>query len=153
MTADPHALAKKPMLDLRLYHQRYEVGDFAVYITWNLHTSEPCMVITPITRRTILSFNTVTPCVVPLSLAWVWDEHTGDGSHAARSCIQFASTLGMNPSSKEVLFRLSAIIRDALSDLVTCPPLPEDTRVKVADMVVEDQLTGRIIEKEVTDHV
>lgn len=142
----------KPMLDLRMYHVRYRITNIVAMVSWNLHTGEPCIVLLPDDRGGI-SFERHTPCVVPLSSAYMWAEETGDGAHCAGQAMRFAQALGRNCNDPQGLFRITAIIRDMLDDLVKCPPLASDARDKVADMIVTDNETGRIVEKEVSDHV
>ena len=44
------------------------------------------------------------------------------------------------------------MIRGHLGDLIAMPPLPDDARQPVAEMLITDNATGRTTEKEVTDH-
>ncbi len=152
MSSDLNVLAKKPAFDLTVYHVAYNISDISAYVTWNMHTGEAALVLTPIRRRGIVSFETVIPCIVPQSMAWVWDEEIGDGAHCAQSAMRFANLLNLD-TNHQTLFKITAIVRDMIPELINCPPLPDYKRRKVAEMIVTDNQTGKIVEKEVSDHV
>lgn len=126
-------------------------GDLTLYGTWILTTGRPAMVIVP--SRLVPTHDRVTPCIVPIDTAYMWDEYTGDPGHCARMTYLFASSLGINPHNPMNLVRLTSLIRDHLGDLLTMPPLPHGERVVVADAILTETSTGKTREAEIMDHV
>lgn len=140
----------KPLLDLTLCAWRYEYGDITVIGTWQMTDRRPCMVLLPAYKR--WEHTRVTPCVVPIDDAFLWDEHTGDGQYVASMSMAFSAALGLG-MTPHVVFRVTDIVRQCLGDLIKMPPMPEDTRQVVADAIVTDPETGRTSEREIIDDV
>lgn len=141
----------QPLLDLSRYHWKRTQGDVTLYGTWSLLNGRPVMVLVPTHRQH--DFENVTPCLVPLDLAYMWDEHTGDPAHCAQATFAFANALGLDAFSPRSLIRLTAIIRDHLGDLLAMPPIPSTEREVVADTIMTDPNTGRSVEAEIRDYV
>lgn len=142
-----------PLIDLaREAKPPRQMGDITVFFTWSMHNGRPVMVLVP-NRRGSWGHEDTTPCLVPMDLAYQWDEHTGDPAHCARMTFQFANALGLNAYEPRNLIRLTSIIREHLGDLLTIPPMPESEREAVADVILTDTETGKTQEMEIVDHV
>lgn len=136
-------------LDLTRYAWKRELGDITVYGTWFGAEQDPALVLVPTMRQ---SWQKTTPCVVPLTNAWKWDEFTGDPAGCARTCVQFAGFLGFNPMSSMTVQRIASIIRDHLGDLLHIPPKPTEQRIVVADAFLTDE-AGKTRHVEVSENV
>lgn len=138
-----------PILDLTVYHRRHTHGDITVYLTWLRDRQQTaCLVLVPPHR---MGRSGLVPCVVPITRSWVWSEEIGDGRQAARTCMEFAEALGLNPANRLAVYRVASIIRDHIGDLVLMPVKPTEARV-VADAVMVDP-DGRSSEAEIIEHV
>lgn len=146
-----HQSAPRAALDLTKTAWTRVKGDVTVYATWILTTGRPCLVLLPTNR--LSNSEHLIPCLVPLDMAYLWDEHVGDPVHCARTTVQFAQALGINEYEPRNLIRLTSIIREHLGDLLTMPPLPDEATDVVADAILTDPNTGKTREKEITDHV
>lgn len=140
-----------PALNLNYTHKQYSHGDITVYITWTLHDERPCIVLLP--SFVPIDSDHLIPCIVPMELAWIWDETTGDPAHCAHSSFQFAQALGFNEYNPQKLIEIASIIRSHLGDLLTVPPFPLSEKQVVADALLTDINTGKTREAEVTDYV
>ncbi|WP_296763720.1 hypothetical protein [Sediminimonas sp.] len=140
-----------PVIDLSRYHFKHAYGDVTVIGTWSLATSRPVMALVPTVLRP--THDRVTPCLVPLDMAWMWDETTGDAQHCVETTVMFAQALGFNPYAPRELIRLTSIIRDHLGDLLTMPPMPETEQRAVADVIKTDLDTGKTQEAEILSDV
>ena len=134
-------------LDLTRYHERFQHGDLAVFMTWMGDELAPCLVIVPAYYE---GHEKVTPCVVPQRAAWIWSEAFGEGDHCARTSHQFCNHLRISPDPMACI-RITSIIRDHISDLLAIPPAPFE-RVVVADAIRTDS-TGKQHHTEVKDRV
>lgn len=143
--------ATTPLIDLSRYAWRRPQGDVTVFGTWSLHNGRPVMVLIP-THLPEHSDHLI-PCLVPLDLAYQWDEHTGDPAHCARMTFEFAGALGIDQFNPRNLVRLTSIIRDHLGDLLTMTNLPDSEREVVADAILTDRNTGKVREAEIVDNV
>lgn len=146
----PSPTTPQVALDLSRNHAVHRLGDITVHMTWTHHDRKPCIVLIP--AATPLHFDRVTPCIVPMDAAWLWDEHTGDGAHAASVSFMFCNALGFTPSPQR-LMRITSIIRDLLGDLVLMPPMPAHEQTAVGTMIVTDRMSGKTLEKELTEDV
>lgn len=147
MTDEPST----PVLDLNMRLWQRTRGDITIIGTWILTTRRPCLALTP--SRTIPTHDRVTPCIVPLDMAFAWDEHTGDPADAAAMSFQFAAALGLNPMEPRNVFAVTSLIRDSLGDLLAMPPFPEGEKQAVADVRITDPETGKTTEAEIVDNV
>ena len=134
-------------LDLTRYHGRYQHGDLTVFLTWFGNDLSPCLVLVPSFYE---GHERVTPCVVLQRNAWLWSEAVGDGAHCARTSAQFCDHLRLNPTPTNTI-RVSSIIRDHLTDLLSIPPAPFET-VVVADAIRRDS-DGTERHSEIKDRV
>lgn len=135
-------------LDLTRYHAKRQHGDITAYQTWFGPEQRPALVLIPTYRQ---HHEKTTPCVVPLDNAWKWDEHIGDPEGCARTCVEFAGHLGLDPLSMMTCQRIASIIRDTLGELISIPPKPTES-VVVADAIITDG-RGKQRHAEVVDHV
>ncbi|WP_333826865.1 hypothetical protein [Pararhodobacter sp.] len=143
----------RPALDLTQCHRTFTRGDVTVWLTWLRRGGqwEACMVLTP-KRLMAISHERVTPCVIPMSRAWVWAEETGDFGDCLINAGVFCANLGFNPFNPKNPLKVIGIVRDHLGDLLTIPPRPADHRLSVtAEMIVTDNATGKVKEMEVSD--
>ncbi len=136
-------------IDLTITHGVWRRGDLIVWLTWHMLRGEPLLVLTP---NEIAHHERVIPCVVPLSAAWKWDERTGDEEQATITAAIFCANLGFSPYRRPNVLRVMSTIREHLGDLLSMPPMPDDTREKAAEIVITDNATGKVAEQEVTDH-
>jgi hypothetical protein len=139
-------------LDLSKVLRTWRHGDVTVHLTWTQHDKSPALVLTP--TGVTLSPETVTPCIVPLKMAYQWDEHTGDGAHCALTTMIFCANLGLEPEPR-TLFRITDAIREHLGDLLTCPPMPTSLpQVTVAEAMIIDNQSGKVVrETEISEDV
>lgn len=143
--------AETPLIDLSRYDWKRRKGDVIVYGTWSLHNGRPVMVLIP--TFTPEHSEHLIPCLVPLDMAYMWDEHTGDPAHCARMTFEFASALGLNAHEPRTMVRLTSIIREHLGDLLTMRNLPASEQEVVADAILTDTNTGQVREAEIIDNV
>jgi len=141
----------KLAIDLSKTAARFVHGDLTVYLTWTHHDRSPALVIVPSLHQ--INPERTTPCIVPLGLAYMWDEHTGDGAHCATTSIHFAASLGMDPMNPRNLFRITDLVRNHLQDLLTCPPMPAVDQVEVAFATMVNRDTGKITQTGITEDV
>lgn len=146
--------AATPLIDLSRTDEKLGskvYGDVTVHFTWSLHNGRPVMVLTPTHLPEHSDY--LIPCLVPMDLAYLWDEHLGDAVHCARTTYQFAGALGLNQNDPKTLVRLTSIIRSHLGDLTMMKHLPESEREVVADAILTDRNTGKVREAEIVDNV
>lgn len=141
-----------PIIDLSIQHGAPRVkGDVTVIFTWLLHTGRPTMALVPTGSR--MTHERAIPCLVPLDMAYLWDENVGDPTHCATMTFQFANALGLNAFQPRELIRLTSIIRDHLGDLLTMPSMPQGDRRVLADVIKTDHDTGKTEEAEILSDV
>jgi hypothetical protein len=87
----------------------------------------------------------ITPCIIPLDMAYMWDEHTGNGGHCARRTMQFVANLGGDPMNHRLCFKVTDLIREHLGDLLSCPPMPAMEQVEVAFATLTSTETGAVL--------
>lgn len=143
----------KPAIDLTRVHFTHLRGDLLVSGTWlerNLVgvAPEPCLVITRAHNR--IGFERSTPCVVPISTAWAWDENIGSPRHCARTSAAFVRQLDLLDSVQSCI-RIAALIREHIGDLLSIPPKARENIV-VADAIRRDA-DGREHHSEVIERV
>lgn len=139
-----------PAFDLTQSHAVHTRGSITVWMTWNRLTGRPAMVLTPTDMH--LSPQRTIPCVITLDTAHIWDEERGDLMHANIVGALFCANLGYNPHNAKNVLRLQGYIRDYLEDLIRMPPMPDETRAPVAEMLVIDNSTGAETVKEISDY-
>jgi len=140
-----------PIIDLNLRLWQRTRGDITVIGTWLLTTKRPCLALVP--SRINPTHERATPCLVPLDMAFAWDEHTGDPAHTAAMSFQFAAALGLNPMEPRNVFAVTSLVRDALGELLAMPPFPEGEKEVTADVLITDPETGKTTEAEIVDNV
>lgn len=152
MKTKPKSISTTPKLaiDLSKRHATHEHGDVTVIVTWTQHNRRPALVLVP--TYAPLDNQRITPCIVPLNLAFKWDEHTGDGAHCADTTAIFAANLGF-PFNPRLLFRLTDLIREHLGDLLSCPPMPAIEQVEVAFATLTNHETGAVTQSGITEDV
>lgn len=139
-----------PLLDLELEWTRFVYGDVTVILSWTLDDRRPAMVLVPSWRR---RGRRITPCVVKIDNAHLWDEHTGDPAETARMSAEFARALGL-PEHPAYALRVLSVVRECLGELLKMPPAPDNLRRPVADVRAVDAESGRVLhEGEVLDDV
>lgn len=144
-------MTNKPAIDLSRTAWERTFGDLTVIGTWIMTTGRPVMVIIPTFVKR--SHERIIPCLVPMDMAYLWDEHMGDPAHCAQTTFAFANALGMSPYEPRNLIRITSLIREHLGDLLTIAPLPESELEVVADAIMTDPNTGKVTEAEIVDHV
>lgn len=140
-----------PIIDLSRRHFTRAYGDITVIGTWSLANSRPVLALIPTVRRP--DHNRVMPCLVPIDMAWMWDEHTGDPAHCAEASVMFANALGKNPYSPRELIRIASTIREHLGDLLMMPAMPTSEDRVIADIIKTDHDTGKTDEAEIISDV
>lgn len=138
----------KPHLDLTQTHGQRRYGDITAFFSWHGDKREPCLAMLPTKLIGTDGVRAIKVCIVPMSSAWRWDEHTGDGRHAAFTSAQFAISMGFTPDVPRCV-AITNIVRDCLGDLLTMPPKPRDL-VTVADAIRIDA-DGREHHSEIKD--
>lgn len=148
----PKAIRTTPelALDLSKTHATFLHGDLTVILTWLQHNRRPALVLVP--TYALLNPDNVTPCIVPLDMAYMWDEHTGDGRHCATTTAIFMANLGMPPNPR-LAFRVTDLIREHLGDLLSCPPMPAVEQVEVAFATLTNSETGQVTQSGITEDV
>jgi len=147
MTKEPQS----HVLDLTLRHFERTVGNVTVIGTWLLTTQRPALALIP--AKPLPHYDRITPCLVPLDLAYEWDEHTGDPGSCALMSFQFAAALGMNPNEPRNVIFVTTLVRDSLGDLLSMPPFPKTEKAATADILITDTNTGKSYEAEIKDNV
>jgi hypothetical protein len=151
MTYTLQSVPYKTAYDLEIRHQVYLRGDIMVWLTWNLITGRPSMVLTPVDK--IISHERCVPCVIPLDTAWRWSrDHWFNENSPILQAARFLANLGFNPHNKKSVIRLLGIINDYLPELIAMPPLPTDRREIAADALIIDNSTGKVTHKEIRDY-
>ena len=140
-----------PVIDLELRAWERTVGDVTVIGTWILTNQRPVMVLVP--SRPMPTHDRVIPCLVPLDMAFEWDEHTGDPVFCARQSMRFAAALGFNNMEPRNVLFITTLIRDHLGDLLSTPRFPDREKQAVADALITDPETGKSTEAEIIDNV
>lgn len=135
---------------LDLSHAVHRRGPITIWMTWNWITGRPVMILTPTDRR--ISHQRTVPCIIPMDTCWKWDEDRGDQEDANFTAAMFCGALGLDPYNIRDIFKVQSAIRDHLEELIRMPPLPEDTRRKVAEMEIHEANSGRTITKEISDN-
>lgn len=132
-----------PDLDLTKRQWTKTRGNVTAIGTWiRLDGSfQPCMVLLPAGRE--LSEGLI-PCVVPMSRAWIWSEDVGDPRQSAITSIEFARLLGLSEDPRSIIW-LASFIHDMLGDLLTIPPYPHSETQSVAEAILFDNATGKVI--------
>ena len=102
---------------------------------------QPCLVLLRADKE--LSDGLV-PCVVPLASAWIWSEDVGDPRLAATYAVQFARFLGLTEDQRSAIF-VASFIHDMLGDLLSIPPYPQSELKSLAEAVLFDNTTGKVI--------
>lgn len=141
----------KPVLDLSLSAWERVQGDVTVIGTWILTTERPVLALVPTRRKR--DADRISPCLIPIDMAYLWDEYTGDPVHCAQATFEFAKSLGFNEFDPINMVRLTSIIRDHLGDLLTMGPMPTTEKAVAADVIMVDRDSGKTVEAEVVDHV
>lgn len=141
----------EPAIDLSLSRRTHPHGDITVHETWTLHNGRGCLVLTPTWAH--ISHERITPCIVTVDAAFMWDETTGDPQWCAETSLMFASALGLNPYEPRSVIQVTSIIREHLGDLLSMPPMPATTKAVVADAILTNKETGKTREAEIIDHV
>ena len=142
-----------PVLDLAhvaFAHRRDDIMVFGSWVANDAGGRDPALVLLP--AYTKISHERVTPCIIPLGMAWRWSPQHGDPAHAAQSSVVFAEALGLDPSNRMTLMRITSIIHDHLDDLVRIRPEPSYVKRAVADITHRDPETGRTVYSEVMDY-
>lgn len=129
----------------------YPHGDITVILTWFTHTGRPVMVLVP--SGVTPESSRVTPCLVPMDMAYLWDEHTGEASHCAQTTFGFVGSLGMNTSNIYNHIRVTSIIRSHLGDLLSMGIAPDFERPVLAEITKTDTETGETQEAEILGDV
>jgi hypothetical protein len=135
---------------LDISHEVHTRGSVTVWMTWNRITGRPVMVLTPTDMRG--GPQRITPCVIPLESAVMWDEERGDLAHANVMAAVFCANLGFNPYQIKNVLKVQGYIRDYLEDLIRMPPMPPDHAQIVAEALIVDNETGRETYKEIADN-
>jgi hypothetical protein len=134
-------------LDLTQVHFERPYGDITLFGTWFGKDRKPALCLVPTAK---LGTEYITPCVVPMSQAWVWDEKDGDGAHCARVSCLFATNLGFGFDTMKIM-KITSIIGDNIGDLINIPPKPTEA-VVVADAIRTDQ-SGKQHHSEIIENV
>ncbi|WYK05476.1 hypothetical protein DWF04_006095 [Cereibacter sphaeroides f. sp. denitrificans] len=142
----------KPAYDLRFSWCRRDYRRISVWTTWNRMTGESCLVLTP-AADTMLGYDRIIPCVVPMSTAWIWDETRGDQLEATKRAMLFCDALGLSSLIIADVHRVRTAVVENLHELITCPPMPRSEQEAVAEMLLRNNATGRTAEREIRDHV
>lgn len=134
-------------LDLTQVHFERSYGDITAFGTWFGKERRPALVLVPTNK---LGSEYITPCVVPMKQAWLWDEKTGDGAHCAHVSCLFATNLGFAFDTMKIM-KITSIIRDNIGELVNIPPKPTEA-VVVADAIRTDE-SGKQHHSEIIENV
>jgi hypothetical protein len=145
----------RPILDLTRNAWKQRHGDITVHGTWYWDEDDrqwvPCLALVP--AASVLHFERVQPCLVPVDHAWAWSEEQGGWPYVAQTALTFAAALGMPPDTKSVI-RVAALIRDHIEDLVKrVPPRPPDSEETIITADAVAKIDGRSQHTEVRDRV
>ncbi|WWT39850.1 hypothetical protein [Microcystis phage Mwe-JY25] len=119
------------------------LGQITIIGTWLRGEDDawrPCLVIV----RTGEEFD-ATPCVVPLDLAYVWDDRSGKGDPmaAARTAMSFVSALRLDDGSPmRVARKIAEAIADHLDELIAMPPAPPREGPTLVEATITVRETG-----------
>lgn len=152
LTATEFATHPKFALDLTRYQFRRASRGVVIYGTWYGREREPAMVLLPQHSESV---EQVTPAVIPLSQAHVWEKpSTTAGAILALEAraARIADALGWNGNDLAARLRVVSIIRDNISDLLTMAPVPSSETDVAAYATVTDA-DGRTHESEILDYV
>lgn len=103
-------------------------------------------------QSSILHFDRVTPCIVPVTNALKWDEHTSDGAGCAMTAMLIAGVSRFAVTAR-ICFQITNIIREHLGDLRTGPPMPAIMQIAVACATVTDWKTGKVTQSGIAEDV
>lgn len=140
----------RPTLDLSIYAHMQDHGDIRVYITWMITDGDPCIVLVP--NRPKTHFDHIIPCVVPLNSAHLWGEGWGEEEHVKKMAAEFATAMNFTPDPARI-FKITDLVREYLSDMLSLPTIPDETQGVAADMYHTDTETGAITHSEIKDYV
>lgn len=141
----------RPILDLAKRHKVLKRGDISIIFTWMATNGRPVMVLVP--SFTGPTAERITPVLVPLDMAYLWDGASENHDHCLSTAFSFAASLGFNPMDHNVVHRIISLIQDHIDDLVMMPVRPVHDHKVVADAFRRNQETGAITHSEITDHV
>ena len=107
---------EKPAIDLTRHHFMRELGDLVVFGTWLMNDdqedTEPALVLLPRYR----SPSSVTPCVVALSSAYLYN----DPKYCVNAAKGIAKALGFE-DSMAATHKIADILHSHLPDLISMP--------------------------------
>lgn len=116
----PEAPERRVAIDLSRHHFMRELGDLVLFGTWvyseDQEDTEPALVLLPRYRPP----NTVIPCVVALSAAYLYN----DPKYCVRAAKGIAKALGFE-DSMTTTHRIADILHSNLPDLVSMPVDPQ----------------------------
>lgn len=140
-----------PDLDLEIRAWTKTRGPVTAIGTWirldGRH--QPCMALIPAGKE---KSDRLHPCVITQERAWIWSEEVGDPEQTARICFQYAPALGLSDDARSIIW-LASFIHDMLGDLLTIPPYQATDQISVAEALLIDNQTGKIVaETEITEH-
>lgn len=141
----------QPVLDLRKYHWRQDHAGISFIGTWYRtadNRMRPCMVLI---RAGDERNAACKPYIIPLERAWIYEERIGDPRQAARGMATAARNLRMEFDVR-ALRELHSYVAAHLGDLATIPPYQHDNE-HVADFIIRDRTSGRVIEREIRGDV
>lgn len=128
-------------------------GQLTLIGTWFRNGDDawrPCIVIV----RTGEEFSTITPCVVPLDLAYVWDDRSdkGDPRLAAATALNFAKALRLDGAQHMRNAQMIAQeIIDHVDELVAMPPAPPLPGPAIGEATITVHETGERFEAEIRE--
>lgn len=148
----------KPTLDLAKRHFQHTINGIIVIGTWYLREGrryEPCLVLLH-SMRPIAAGRTI-PIIIPLSDAWRWAIHgeVGDPLHCVMSMDEWfrdGLLMGQVGNRKDHMRVLDAV-NQRLPDLINMPPKPKGEAFIAGEVLIVNQTTGEVTEREITDHV
>lgn len=143
----------KEVLDLSKRHKTFVVGEITAIMTWTLHDRRPCMVLIPTLR--MLHFNSITPIIIPDTMAWAWSETKAlrDMKHVAMSSLIYADALGLG-GTPQAARKVATVIHDLIDELLSIPPMPNYyDKVIVGTVKRTDPVTGKVITGEIKEDV
>jgi hypothetical protein len=145
----------RPVLDLTRNAWKHQHGDLTVYGTWYWDEDDkqwvPCVAIVP--TASVLHWERVRPCIVPVDHAWAWSEEEGGWQYVAETAVHFCNALRMPPDTKSI-FRIIDLVRNHLEDLLKrVPPRPsdDDELTVTADAIAK--IDGASHQTEIKDRV
>lgn len=141
----------RPIIDLNKRHKVIVKGDITIIFTWLATTSRPVMVLVPTFTKP--THDRVTPVLIPLDIAYMWNGVSENHNHCMGSAFSFAASLGFNPMDQKVVHRVVSLIQDHIDDLVMMPVRPTHDHFVAADAFKRDLTTGEIMHSEITDYV